>query len=66
MTQKNKGQPIPGYASGGFMADCKVDGNLDAGGQQQFMFRNIEFSSFSGHAWNYMHVGNTIAPEDHC
>jgi len=31
-----------GFASGGFMADVKVNGNLDSGPQQQWMTRNSE------------------------
>ena len=37
----------PSYSpmtSGGFISDCKVEGKLDCGSQQQFLFRNCEFN----------------------
>jgi len=48
------------------LSEVKVDGNLDAGGQQQFFFRNSEFESFSATGWNLVHVGNTVAPKEVC
>ncbi|HWB58620.1 MAG TPA: hypothetical protein VG733_03975, partial [Chthoniobacteraceae bacterium] len=46
-----------GWASGGFDADCKVDGNLEAGGQQQWFSRNSELGGWAGGAWNIVFVG---------
>ncbi len=51
-----------GWASGGFDADCKVDGQLGAGGQQQWFSRNSELGSWSGGAWNVVFVGCPKAP----
>jgi hypothetical protein len=46
-----------GYASGGFMANCKVDGELSMGSQQQFICRNTEFDTFPVSLWNQVNVG---------
>ena len=46
-----------GWASGGWMSDSKVDGNVGAGPQQQWISRNSEWGSWSGANWNMVFVG---------
>jgi hypothetical protein len=46
-----------GWASGGWMSDAKVDGNVGAGPQQQWISRNSEWGSWSGANWNMVFVG---------
>jgi hypothetical protein len=46
------------YASGGHLANSKVDGTLRAGGQQQFLIRNVELGKgASGGAWSMVYSG---------
>ena len=52
-----------GYASGGFLADSKIDGTVMAGGQQQWFSRNTELQKWTGGAWNIMFMGVTGSPE---
>jgi hypothetical protein len=47
----------PGYASGGYMADCKVTGNIYCGIQQQWMARNCNFQKIDGSNWNLVCMG---------
>jgi len=35
-----------GYASGGFMADSYVTGNIYAGSQQQWFSRNVDMATW--------------------
>lgn len=51
-----------GWASGGFMADCKVDGAVNSGSQQQWFSRNDAWGSWTDGAWNMVFVGVTPAP----
>jgi hypothetical protein len=46
-----------GGASGGFMADCKIDGAINPGSQQQFYFRNNTLNGWSGGNWNMLFQG---------
>jgi hypothetical protein len=46
-----------GWASGGWMSDTVVDGNVDAGTQQQWISRNSEWGSWTGGNWNMVFVG---------
>jgi hypothetical protein len=46
-----------GWASGGWMSDSKVDGNVGAGPQQQWISRNSEWGSWTGANWNMVFVG---------
>ena len=46
-----------GYSSGGFLANCKVDGTLQMGSQQQFICRNSEWDNFPTALWNQVNVG---------
>jgi hypothetical protein len=51
-----------GWASGGWMADSLVDGNVDSGSQQQWIARNSEWRSWSGSNWNMVFVGDVSPP----
>lgn len=46
-----------GWASGGWMSDTLVDGNVDSGSQQQWISRNSEWKSWTGSNWNMVFVG---------
>jgi hypothetical protein len=46
-----------GWASGGWMSDSLVDGNVDSGTQQQWISRNCEWHSWTGSNWNMVFVG---------
>lgn len=46
-----------GWASGGWMSDTLVDGNVDSGSQQQWISRNCEWKSWTGSNWNMVFVG---------
>jgi hypothetical protein len=46
-----------GWASGGWMSDSLVDGNVGAGTQQQWISRNSEWGSWTGSSWNMVFVG---------
>lgn len=45
------------WASGGFLADSKVTGNIAYGGQQQWITRNSDIGGNTGCNWNLTHVG---------
>ena len=51
-----------GEASGGFMADTVVNGNVNACSQQQWYTRNSAIGSFTGNVWNFVFSGVTGAP----
>ena len=51
-----------GWSSGGFMADCKIDGQVDSGTQQQWLSRNDEWGGWTGGAWNMVFVGVVNPP----
>src|SRR6266542_3709247 len=51
-----------GWASGGFISDTKVDGQIRSGSQQQFLTRNSQMGSWSGSNWNMVFVGDQGAP----
>lgn len=53
-----------GYASGGFLADSKVDGIISSGPQQQWFTRNSEMKEWNGGVWNMTFVGVQGAPEE--
>lgn len=46
-----------GWASGGWMSDTLVDGNVDSGTQQQWISRNSQWGSWTGSNWNMVFVG---------
>lgn len=52
-----------GWASGGWMADSVIDGNVGAGPQQQWISRNSEWGSWTGANWNMVFVGVPHPPE---
>lgn len=52
-----------GYASGGFLADSKIDGVINSGPQQQWFNRNVEMGKWIGWNWNMMFVGVINPPE---
>jgi hypothetical protein len=52
-----------GYASGGFLADSKIDGTVLSGQQQQWFTRNTYMGDWHGGAWNMMFVGVKNAPD---
>ncbi|MBK7627340.1 MAG: coagulation factor 5/8 type domain-containing protein [Bacteroidales bacterium] len=51
-----------GYASGGFLADSKVDGTVTSGPQQQWLSRNTDWKEWIGGNWNMMFIGVPNAP----
>ncbi|MGA3020189.1 MAG: coagulation factor 5/8 type domain-containing protein [Bryobacteraceae bacterium] len=51
-----------GWASGGWMADDLIDGNVGAGPQQQWISRNTEWGSWKGANWNMVFVGVVSPP----
>jgi hypothetical protein len=52
-----------GWASGGWMSDSLVDGNVGAGPQQQWISRNSQWGSWTGSNWNMVFVGVPSAPQ---
>ena len=46
-----------GWASGGWISDSAIDGNVDSGSQQQWLSRNTEWKSWTGSNWNMVFVG---------
>jgi hypothetical protein len=46
-----------GWASGGWMSDSLIDGNVGSGSQQQWISRNSEWGSWTGANWNMVFVG---------
>jgi hypothetical protein len=52
-----------GWASGGWMSDTLVDGNVDSGTQQQWISRNSEWRSWTGANWNMVFVGVPHPPQ---
>ena len=51
-----------GWASGGWMSETLVDGNVDSGSQQQWISRNSDWKSWTGSNWNMVFVGVPHAP----
>ncbi len=50
-----------GWASGGYIADSKID-NIYSSAQQQWITRNSEITSWYDSVWNMVFVGVTNAP----
>ncbi len=48
--------------SGGFIADSKIEGTVDAARQQQWFIRNSSIKEWKGGMWNMVFVGVTGAP----
>lgn len=53
-----------GASSGGFMANCKIEGTVFSGSQQQWLTRNSVFKKWDGGVWNMMYVGVSNAPKE--
>ncbi|HEY5056581.1 MAG TPA: coagulation factor 5/8 type domain-containing protein [Acidobacteriaceae bacterium] len=51
-----------GWASGGWMSDDLIDGNVGSGTQQQWIARNSEWGSWTGSNWNMVFVGVNHPP----
>jgi hypothetical protein len=51
-----------GWSSGGFMADCRIDGVIRSGTQQQWFTRNSAMRAWNGSNWNMMFMGVGGAP----
>ncbi len=51
-----------GYASGGYIADSKVSGQVASVSQQQWYSRDSNFGSWNGSVWNMVFSGVTGAP----
>lgn len=51
-----------GWASGGWISDSLIDGNVDSGSQQQWISRNSEWHSWTGSNWNMVFVGVVSPP----
>ena len=51
-----------GWSSGGFLADSRIDGQVQSGGQQQWFTRNSQIGSWSGANWNMVFAGVDGAP----
>jgi uncharacterized repeat protein (TIGR02543 family) len=58
----NPNNGASGWASGGFMADSLVDGQVNSGGQQQWLSRNSQWGSWTGSVWNMVFTGDVNAP----
>jgi len=54
-----------GWASGGYIADTKVDGQVMSGSQQQWITRDSAIGSWSGSVWNMVFSGVSGAPAQH-
>jgi hypothetical protein len=51
-----------GWASGGFLADSVVDGEVVPASQQQWLSRNSKWSRWSNGVWNMVFVGDINVP----
>jgi hypothetical protein len=51
-----------GWSSGGFMADCAIDGHVNSGSQQQWFARNSDWGEWRGGNWNMVFLGTTNPP----
>lgn len=51
-----------GWSSGGFMADCRIDGFIRSGTQQQWFTRNSAIGGWRGSNWNMVFMGVDGAP----
>ena len=59
--------PAAGFASGGFLANAQLDGDLSFGSQQQFLTRNARVrGTVPEGVWNMVFVGVEGAPANHC
>ncbi|WP_175578847.1 adenylyl cyclase [Croceibacterium ferulae] len=51
-----------GWSSGGFLADCRIDGTIRSGTQQQWFTRSSRIGGWDGANWNMMFMGVPGAP----
>jgi hypothetical protein len=51
-----------GWASGGYLADSNISGQVQSGSQQQWISRNDQMGSWVGGVWNMVFVGVNGAP----
>ena len=54
--------PGQGYASGGYLADSRIDGAVASGSQQQWYTRDSAVGGWSGRGWNTVFSGVVGAP----
>jgi hypothetical protein len=54
-----------GWASGGYIADSKVDGKVSPYSQQQWITRDSQLGSWDGSVWNMVFSGVAGAPAQH-
>jgi hypothetical protein len=52
-----------GWSSGGFFSDCKIDGEVNSGSQQQWLAHNSKFNQWNKWNWNQVFVGCEGAPD---
>lgn len=46
-----------GWTSGGWISDSLIDFDVNSGSQQQWISRNTQWGSWTGHVWNMVFVG---------
>ncbi len=46
-----------GWTSGGWISDSLIDFDVNSGSQQQWLSRNSQWGSWTGHVWNMVFVG---------
>jgi hypothetical protein len=51
-----------GWSSGGFIADSRVDGEVNSGSQQQWLSRNADWADWKGANWNMVFLGVVHPP----
>jgi hypothetical protein len=51
-----------GWASGGYIADSVVTGQVNSETQQQYISRNDQYGSWTSSSWNMVFVGDTGVP----
>jgi len=51
-----------GWASGGFIGDSVVTGQVNSETQQQYISRNDQYGSWTSSSWNMVFVGDTGVP----
>lgn len=53
-----------GYASGGFLANSRIEGKITSGPQQQWFTRNSSIKEWVGGVWNMTFLGIDGAPQE--
>jgi hypothetical protein len=62
LDDNTSGNSSSNWASGGFIADTRVSGQINSGTQQQFLTQDTQMGSWAGSNWNMVFVGDTGAP----